>query len=85
MKGLFKRICTLLALLALAGGMEYGVRVEKSVQVANYYRELSASPEHMGPVERALFSVLLAAGDKLQKHKRQAHTSLPCSAVSMLS
>jgi hypothetical protein len=69
MRGLFKRISTPLAMLMLAGGMEYGLRVEKSLHVDTYYRELGASREHMSPVSRALMSVLLATGDKIQKHK----------------
>jgi hypothetical protein len=80
MRSLFKRIGTPLAMLMLAGGMEYGISFEKSSQVVSYYRELGASPEHMSRVQRALFSVLLAAGDKLQQHKRPAHASL--SSVS---
>lgn len=85
MRGLMRRICVPLAMLMLAGGMEYGLRVEKSLNVGIYYRDLGAGPERMNRAERALFSVLLAAGDKLQKHKRQTRASLPFTPVSILS
>lgn len=85
MQGLFKYIGTPLALLILAGGMQYGLRVEKSMNVGSYYRELGASPQHLGRVERALFSVLLAASDRLQKHKRQTHAGLPSVTASVLN
>ena len=72
-------------MLMLAGGIEYGIRIEKSLNVECYYRELGAGGEHMNPVERAIFSILLAAGDRLEKHKRQAHAGLPSIQLSSLS
>lgn len=75
MRSLMKRVGTPVAVLMLAAGTAYGLRVEKSLNVGKYYRELA--PEHMGRVERVVFSIVLAAGDRLQKHKGQAHASLP--------
>lgn len=66
-----------MAILAGAGTIQFGARLEKSLGIESYYHELSVSEPELSPVQRALFSVLLAAETTLQKHKRQAHSSLP--------
>ena len=77
MSRFWNRAWTCAAVLTLASGIECGMRADRSLQVGAYYRELGVEMRGMNPVERSFVSLLLAAGQKRQKHKRQTHASLP--------
>ncbi len=65
----WSRILTPAAVLLIVGGIECGRRAERSLHIGAYYRELALEQREMNPLERALASVLLAAGEKHPKHK----------------